>query len=61
MDMALAEGAEEYMKGKGGLRAKILTDGLLRTGQHELRINESAWSAATSDAPARCSFWMVAS
>jgi MOSC domain-containing protein YiiM len=30
MDLALAPGAEEAMKGKGGLRAKILTSGLLR-------------------------------
>ncbi len=30
MNSAFCEGAEEAMRGKGGLRAKILTDGLLR-------------------------------
>jgi MOSC domain-containing protein YiiM len=30
MNQAFAEGAEEAMKGRGGLRAKILSDGLLR-------------------------------
>jgi MOSC domain-containing protein YiiM len=30
MDRALAPGAEEAMQGRGGLRAKILTDGILR-------------------------------
>ena len=30
MNEALAEGAHEFMKGMGGLRAKILTDGELR-------------------------------
>ena len=29
MDRAIAPGAEEYLKGRGGLRAKILTDGKL--------------------------------
>jgi MOSC domain-containing protein YiiM len=30
MDQAFAPGAEEAMKGRGGLRAKILSDGMLR-------------------------------
>jgi MOSC domain-containing protein YiiM len=30
MNQAFAEGAEEALKGHGGLRAKILTDGVLR-------------------------------
>ena len=30
MNQAFAEGAEEALKGHGGLRAKILTDGILR-------------------------------
>jgi MOSC domain-containing protein YiiM len=30
MDRALAPGAQEFLKGRGGLRAKILTDGKLR-------------------------------
>lgn len=32
MNQAFAEGAEEAMKGNGGLRAKILSDGVLRKG-----------------------------
>jgi MOSC domain-containing protein YiiM len=30
MDQALAPGAEQALRGRGGLRARILTDGLLR-------------------------------
>jgi MOSC domain-containing protein YiiM len=30
MNQAFAEGAEEAMKGNGGLRARILTSGVLR-------------------------------
>ncbi len=30
MNGALAAGAEEWMRGRGGLRARILTDGILR-------------------------------
>jgi MOSC domain-containing protein YiiM len=30
MDQAIAPGAEEALRGRGGLRAKILTDGKLR-------------------------------
>ena len=30
MDRAFAPGAQEFLKGRGGLRAKILTDGKLR-------------------------------
>jgi MOSC domain-containing protein YiiM len=33
MDGALASGAEAWMKGRGGLRARILTDGILRISQ----------------------------
>jgi MOSC domain-containing protein YiiM len=29
MDNAIAPGAEEFLKGRGGLRARILTDGIL--------------------------------
>lgn len=32
MNHAFAEGAEEALKGRGGLRARILTDGTLRRG-----------------------------
>jgi MOSC domain-containing protein YiiM len=31
MDHAIAPGAEEFLKGRGGLRAQILTDGILRS------------------------------
>jgi MOSC domain-containing protein YiiM len=31
MDRALAPGAQEFLKGRGGLRARILTDGSLRS------------------------------
>ena len=31
MDRAIAPGAEEFLKGRGGLRARILTDGKLRS------------------------------
>jgi MOSC domain-containing protein YiiM len=30
MDKAFAPGAEEALEGQGGLRARILTDGILR-------------------------------
>jgi len=33
MDRAIAPGAEKALKGRGGLRAKILTSGVLRAGQ----------------------------
>ena len=36
MNRAVGEGAEECLKGKGGLRARILSDGELKTGDHEL-------------------------
>jgi len=35
MDQAFAPGAEAALKGQGGLRARILTDGLLKSGQPE--------------------------
>jgi MOSC domain-containing protein YiiM len=31
MDRAFAPGAEEFLRGRGGLRAKILSDGVLRS------------------------------
>jgi MOSC domain-containing protein YiiM len=33
MDQAFAPGAEAAMKGRGGLRARILTDGTLRVSR----------------------------
>jgi len=38
MDRALAPGAEEAMRGRGGLRARILTTGILRRGEPRLRV-----------------------
>jgi len=40
MDRAFAPGAHEFLKGRGGLRAKILTDGKLRTQLTETKTNE---------------------
>jgi MOSC domain-containing protein YiiM len=34
MDRAFAPGAKEFLKGHGGLRAKILSDGQLRSNAH---------------------------
>jgi len=31
MDRVIAPGAEEFLKGRGGLRARILVDGKLRS------------------------------
>jgi MOSC domain-containing protein YiiM len=36
MNHAVAPGAEAWLRGHGGLRAKILTDGMLRVGPAEL-------------------------
>ncbi len=36
MNTAVAPGAEKWLRGHGGLRAKILTDGTLRCGSAEL-------------------------
>ena len=36
MDTVVAEGAERWLRGHGGLRAKILSDGELRRGRTEL-------------------------
>lgn len=36
MNTAVAPGAENWLKGNGGLRAKILHDGILRPGPAEL-------------------------
>lgn len=34
MDRAIARGAKEFLKGRGGLRARILCDGTLRSSAH---------------------------
>ena len=36
MDAAIAPGAERRMRGRGGLRARIVTDGVLRVGPVEV-------------------------
>ena len=38
MDEACAEGAEEFLKGRGGLRARIRESGVLRKGEAELEV-----------------------
>ena len=36
MDRSIGPGAREYLKGRGGLRARILTSGTLRCGTNTL-------------------------
>jgi MOSC domain-containing protein YiiM len=36
MNNAIASGAEDFLKGRGGLRARILTDGRLQAGVEAL-------------------------
>lgn len=38
MDQAVGPGAEDWLRGQGGLRARILTDGVLRRGECSLRV-----------------------
>ena len=40
MDHAVALGAEEWLKGRGGLRARVISDGELKTGEAELVLLE---------------------
>ncbi len=39
MNAVVAPGAEVWLRGRGGLRAKILTDGELRRGANELHVH----------------------
>lgn len=41
MDKAVGPGAEKWLSGRGGLRAKVLRDGSLTTGPAELVVVES--------------------
>jgi MOSC domain-containing protein YiiM len=41
MDQALGPGAEEFLKGRGGLRARVLTDGFLEAGAAALILDET--------------------
>jgi MOSC domain-containing protein YiiM len=34
MDRAIAPGAEDFLKGRGGLRARVLSDGILHSNAH---------------------------
>jgi len=40
MNHAIAPGAEEFLQGDGGLRAQILTDGVITTGDAQLALAE---------------------
>ena len=42
MDTAFAPGAEKFLAGRGGLRARILTDGKISLGDAQLRILQAA-------------------
>jgi MOSC domain-containing protein YiiM len=42
MDQAFAPGTEELLKGRGGLRARIATDGVLRKASLDLKISRPA-------------------
>jgi MOSC domain-containing protein YiiM len=42
MDTAIAPGAENFLAGRGGLRARILTDGRISLGDARLKILEAA-------------------
>ena len=46
MDTAFAPGAEKFLAGRGGLRARILTDGRLSIGDAQLRILQPAAAKA---------------
>ena len=41
MDTAFAPGAEKFLTGRGGLRARVLTDGPISVGDAELKILQS--------------------
>jgi MOSC domain-containing protein YiiM len=53
MDEAIGPGAEDALKGRGGLRAKILTSGKLTVGEVALEILESVETNACSEPRAR--------
>lgn len=53
MDQAVATGAEDWLRGKGGLRARILRNGTLTPGLAELQIGRELVSPASPAAPAQ--------
>ena len=42
MDTAFAPGAEKFLAGRGGLRARILTDGRISVGEAQLKVLQPA-------------------
>ncbi len=46
MDQAACPGAEQWLKGRGGLRARILSDGLLTTGVQAFRVSDAQLNPA---------------
>jgi MOSC domain-containing protein YiiM len=50
MDQALAPGAEEFLKGCGGLRVRVLTDGILNSGPAILLVDEAPCLLAAASA-----------
>ncbi len=48
MNQAVAPGAEEWLRGRGGLRAKILSDGSLTIGVAELMLLEEQPTTSVS-------------
>ncbi len=42
METAFAPGAEKFLAGRGGLRARILTDGIISVGEAQLKILQPA-------------------
>ena len=47
MNTAFARGAEEFLAGRGGLRARILTDGRISVGDAQFRILQPAAEKTT--------------
>jgi MOSC domain-containing protein YiiM len=52
MDRAVAPGAEAWLNGRGGLRAKIVRDGRLTAGGAEVTVLQRGLSPAFSGSPA---------
>ena len=58
MNTAFAPGAEKFLAGRGGLRARILTDGRISVGDAQLRILQPA--ADENSLTMRCSAVLLA-
>ena len=50
MNTAFAPGAEKFLAGRGGLRARILSDGWLSVGDGQLEISPRQTAKALADA-----------